>query len=438
MNYKETIQFLFSSLPMYQRDGKAAYKSNLNNTYVLDKALNHPHTKFKSIHIAGTNGKGSVSHMLASVFQAAGYKTGLYTSPHLLDFRERIRINGEKITEQAVVDFVERIEPVIRKIHPSFFEMTVAMAFDYFANEEVDIALIETGMGGRLDSTNIIQPVISVITSISMDHSEFLGNTLSRIAEEKCGIIKHNTPLISVSDPPEVKESILQAAESKKAKVFWANELWAFTYQMQSMNNTSLFHYHKVLMNAEEVFESDLTGSYQAENLSIALTTFDLLSENGWKIEKVHISEGLASVKKRTSLLGRWDILGANPRIICDTAHNSEGIQAVFNQLKEIPAKRLHVIWGMVSEKNPETILPLLPKNALYYFTQPSVPRRMPVEKLEAVAHDAGLKGNTFTDVKAAYDAAIAAAEPEDTVFIGGSTFVAADLYAFLKPDIPR
>lgn len=432
MNYHKTIDFLFTSLPMYQRLGKAAYKENLDNTIALDNALGHPHRNFKTVHIAGTNGKGSVCHMLASILQTTGYKTGLYTSPHLLDFRERIRVDGKMISEENVVGFVEKIKKEIDEIAPSFFEMTVAMAFDHFSREKVDIAIIETGMGGRLDSTNIIEPELSVITNISLDHTEFLGNTKQLIAAEKGGIIKKNTPVVVGENTAEVIEVLTQISSERKSSISLSGKIRTFKYQTITLDQLSLFHFYNEETNAEEIIKSDLGGSYQSENIALVLSAVDHLKKKSWSISKENISSGLATVKKNTSLKGRWDIIGANPRIICDTAHNEAGIKSVVHQLNQLPSKNLHIVWGMVGDKDSESIFPLLPVDALYYFTQASIPRAMSVQKLAGKAKEAGLKGNSFDTVEAAYHSALKMAKPEDTVFIGGSTFVVADLFHFL------
>ncbi len=433
MNYQETIDFLFESLPMFQRLGKAAYKANLDNTIALDNALGHPHRKFRSVHIAGTNGKGSVSHMLASVFQEAGYKTGLYTSPHMIDFRERIRINGEMIGEQQVVDFVGSNKEVIDKIKPSFFEMTVAMAFDHFAREKVDIAIVETGMGGRLDSTNIITPEVSVITSISLDHMEFLGENEALIAAEKAGIIKNKIPCISGKNTLQVNEVLEKVAAEKNTQLIYSDRKRNFEYQTFTIDNASIFHYRDLLVPGKTRITSDLGGAYQGENINIVLTTIETLKERSWEIPREAVSRGLAAVRKNTSLLGRWEILGANPRVICDTAHNEAGIRIVMEQLQNVPAKNIHIVWGMVGDKSIEKILPLLPANAVYYFTQPSIPRAMPVDIMVEKARDAGLSGSNHKLVEEAFKAALKNAETEDTIFIGGSTFVVADLLLYLQ-----
>ncbi|MCP4311721.1 MAG: bifunctional folylpolyglutamate synthase/dihydrofolate synthase [Bacteroidetes bacterium] len=428
MNYRETIGFLFSSLPIYQREGKAAYKANLDNTHRLDKYFGHPHREFPVIHVAGTNGKGSVSHMLASVFTSAGYKTGLYTSPHLLDFRERIRINGKKVPEKMVIRFVDMNQEIIKEISPSFFEMTVAMAFDYFAREGVDIAIIETGMGGRLDSTNIAQPILSVITNISMDHSQFLGSTPGAIAREKGGIIKESVPLVLGETGKESKNVLLRMAEDKNAPVTLAPETFRAVFQTYNSDGTANFTQRNMAEDHMESYESDLAGHYQQENLSTVLSSIMLLREQGWKLPETALKEGLRSVCGTTGIMGRWQTVGANPRSICDTAHNSAGIRAVMDQVKKTPWKNLHIVWGMVSDKDTGSILPLLPDDASYYFTPSTVPRTLDAEKLRQEAATYGKKGDAFTSVHQAYRAARENAGADDMIFTGGSTFIVADL----------
>jgi dihydrofolate synthase/folylpolyglutamate synthase len=433
MDYAATIEFLFSSLPMYQRTGKAAYKANLDNTHALDKALGHPHRRFKSVHIAGTNGKGSVSHMLASVLQEAGYRTGLYTSPHLVDFRERIRINGKMISEDQVVGFVDRTRSIIDRIQPSFFEMTVALAFDHFAREQVDIAIIETGMGGRLDSTNIIIPEVSVLTRISLDHTEFLGDTEALIATEKAGIIKEGVPVTVGNNNETVCDVFRKTAAQKNSLVTFAPALRTFTFQTFTTDQKAVFHYRNNVKQEEESFVSDLSGTYQHENINLALTTIETLQDKGWNIPEPAIIKGLGNVVMNTSLRGRWETLGANPRIICDTAHNASGVEVVMEQLQQLPHRKLHIVWGMVGDKPVEKVLRLLPRNASYYFTQPSIPRAMPVAALLEHAAAQGLRGKTFATAGEAYQGALREAAAEDTIFIGGSTFVVADLLAYLE-----
>lgn len=428
MTYQETIDFLFSSLPMYQRSGKAAYKANLDNTLALDKALGHPHKTFRSIHIAGTNGKGSVSHMLASIFREARYKTGLYTSPHLLDFRERIRVDGQMIPEARVTTFVERIREVIESMRPSFFEMTVAMAFDHFAREKVDIAIIETGMGGRLDSTNIITPVLSLITSISMDHAEFLGDTPELIAHEKGGIIKPHIPVAAGNNSTTVDAVFSRIAEEKNSTLCFAGHDRSYRYHTTTPDNLSVFHFANHRHNTPEAVMTDLQGVYQHENISLVLTAIELLNGMQLQLHGDAVARGFSRVVRNTALRGRWEILGANPRIITDTAHNEGGILPVMKQLQQLPAKTLHIVWGMAGDKATAQIFRLLPPEATYYFTMPSIPRAMPVDDLLQRATAAGLRGSAFNTVAEAFKAARSAAEPEDTIFVGGSTFVVADL----------
>ncbi len=427
MTYKETLDFLYQNLPMYQRTGKAAYKADLDNTIELDKFLGHPHRSFKSIHIAGTNGKGSVSHMLASALQHNGFKTGLYTSPHLLDFRERIRVDGKPIPENRVVTFVDSIEEIIPKINPSFFEITVAMAFDHFAKEEVDVAIIETGLGGRLDSTNIITPGLSVITNISMDHMDFLGSEIEQIAAEKAGIIKPGVPVVIGDTDSALLPVFEHIARKKGSPLFKSTDARGFKFLTQSVQGHAIYRFIITADQSEEQWELDLLGEYQKGNLLTTLCVLDLLKREGWSLDNEEIASGLASITKSTGLRGRWEILGANPKIICDTAHNDEGVRAVMTQLLHVPAKKLHIIWGMVDDKAPETILPLLPQDAEYYFTRASIPRALDAKILLEKAAAAGLKGNAFPDVRRAIEAAQQNAETDDVIFIGGSTFVVSD-----------
>ena len=433
MNYKEAITFLFNSLPMYQRVGKAAYKANLDNTHRLDEYFAHPHRKFPVIHVAGTNGKGSVSHMLASIYSSAGYRTGLYTSPHLLDFRERIRINGKMIPEKEVSSFVNDHQKIINELSPSFFEMTVAMAFKYFADQGVDIAIIETGMGGRLDSTNIVHPILSIITNISMDHSQFLGSTPEAIAREKGGIIKEGIPLVLGESSSATKEVLLKMAREKKATPCLASECFRPAFQTFNADMTANFTLQNLDQKHMETFTCDLTGSYQGENLSTALSSIKILKKEGWEIPESAVKEGLRSVVAKTGILGRWQILGSNPRSICDTAHNSAGIGAVMEQVKQTPWKHLHIVWGMVSDKQTDTILPLLPLEASYYFTPSSVPRTLDAQTLQTAALSYGLKGETYNSVADAYQSARKNAGARDMIFTGGSNFIVADLLASLR-----
>jgi dihydrofolate synthase / folylpolyglutamate synthase len=428
MNYSEAIDFLFTTLPMYQRQGKAAYKDNLDNTLRLDKYFGHPHTRFTTIHVAGTNGKGSVSHMLASALQAAGFKTGLYTSPHLLDFRERIRINGKVIPEEEVTGFVNDKQKLIEEVHASFFEMCVAMAFDYFAREQVDVAVVETGMGGRLDSTNIITPALSIITNISLDHTAFLGSKISSIAREKGGIIKEKVPLLIGRAEAPMEEVLRSMAIEKNAPLTCANQCYEPRFRTLDRDGIMHFRIGKPGETDSLTISCDLSGDYQQENIITAYTALELLQKLRWDISEEDIKKGFASVSSSTGIRGRWQTLAHNPRSICDTAHNPDGIATVIAQIRQVPWRRLHMVWGMVSDKDLDAVLPLLPPEASYYFTRSSVPRSMDAEVLARRARKQGLKGKTFPGVEEAYRAAQKEAGPDDMIFTGGSTFVVADL----------
>jgi dihydrofolate synthase/folylpolyglutamate synthase len=428
MNYREAIDFLFNSLPMYQRVGKAAYRDNLLNTERLDEYFSHPHRLYPTIHVAGTNGKGSVSHMLASLLQQSGYRTGLYTSPHLLDFRERIRVNGKPIPEQEVTGFVNAHRPIIREISPSFFEMTVAMAFDHFAREQVDMAVIETGMGGRLDSTNIIRPLLTVITNISMDHMEFLGNDLASIAREKGGIIKQGVPLVVGITEREAEQVLISMAAEKEAPVTLAREAFEPVSRTFSRDGTILVRMQERRSGSLETFSCDLTGDYQQENLATVLTAIDSLRGLGWNLPGSSVAAGLRTVAGNTGIMGRWQTVGSSPRSICDAAHNRAGIAAAIGQVMQLPWKDLHVVWGLVSDKDVDSILPLLPVKARYYFTRAGVPRSMDAGILREAAGKYGLSGKAFETVKEAYAAARKQAGADDMIFTSGSTFVVADL----------
>jgi len=414
MNYKETLDFMFSQLPMYQRIGKAAYKADLNNTIALLKAIDHPEYSFKSIHIAGTNGKGSTSHMLASVFQEAGYKTGLYTSPHLIDFRERIKINGIEIPENDVVDFIAKISEEIKVIKPSFFELTVAMAFYYFRKEKVAIAIIETGLGGRLDSTNVILPEISVITNIGMDHMQFLGNDLISIAKEKAGIIKKDIPVVIGQAGSELRKVFSAIASDQNAAIYYAEDINTLSY------------------------ECDLKGNYQRFNIKTTLVALDILKKLKWNISEEAIRKGLSRVKINTGLSGRWEILSKSPKVICDTGHNAEGLIEVLSQLEKEEFDRLHIVMGMVNDKEVSDILRLFPISAEYYFCQASIPRSLDANMLRQEALKYNLQGSSYKTVKDAYLSALSKAGKNDLVFIGGSTFVVADLLTYLKSIQPQ
>ena len=405
MNYQETTNWMFNQLPMYQLQGASAYKKDLTNVNLLAVHLDNPEKKIKCIHVAGTNGKGSTSHMLASILQEAGYKVGLYTSPHLKDFRERIKINGVEISETFVCEFIEQHQSFFEANDMSFFEMSVGLAFDYFAKEKVDIAIIEVGLGGRLDATNIITPLVAVITNIGIDHVQFLGNTLESIATEKAGIIKPQIPVVIGEYTPETLPVFLATAERNKAKIYFASDLILETYP------------------------SDLLGDYQTHNKKTVVQTFKILNEKtNFKVSAENIKLGFLQVVKNTGLLGRWQQLGEKPKVICDTAHNKNGLEIVLNQIKKETFDRLHIILGVVDDKELNEVLPLFPKNATYYFCKPNIPRGLDASLLRKQASTFLLIGNTYESVIKAYEAAQKNAVKEDFIYIGGSTFVVAEL----------
>lgn len=429
MNYEEVLEYLYEHLPCYQRNGPAAYKGSLDNTLALDRLFGHPHTKFRTIHVAGTNGKGSVSHMLASILQKAGFKTGLYTSPHLKDFRERIRVNGEKVSESHVVDFVQRFL-VMNKSHelePSFFELTVMMAFDFFAAENVDIAVIEVGLGGRLDSTNIIKPELSVITNISLDHTALLGDSLGKIALEKAGIIKPFVPVVIGETHPQTSVIFEGKARELHAPIQFAQQLFQAEYAMISSDQKQLFNIRNKEGIVFENLKLDLLGQYQSKNICTLLCAVLELKRRGWKISESDIRNGLEEVTGTTGLSGRWQTIGANPRIICDIAHNEAGIREVVLQIRQVPHKKLHFVIGMVSDKDVAGVLALLPKNAVYYFTKASIPRAMAEHQLMQIAQFFGLNGAAYEDVGSALSDARMYADKDDLIVVSGSTFVVAE-----------
>ncbi len=427
MNYQETLSYLFSQLPMYQRIGQAAYKANLDNTLALDAHFGHPHKKFKTIHVAGTNGKGSTSHMLASVLMEAGYKVGLYTSPHLKDFRERIRVNGEMISQEYVVGFVENNRTVFEQIKPSFFEMTVALAFAYFAEQKVDVAVIEVGLGGRLDSTNIISPELSIITNIGLDHTDLLGDTLEKIAAEKAGIIKHKTPVVISQYQPEVENVFTKKALELSAPIVFSEKV--LTVKSQKFVNTNLqeIEVEDPRTGSTTTYSIDLAGVYQANNLTGVLVAIQNLTEKGFTIQNKHIATGLQKVKENTGLMGRWQTLSEKPLTIVDTGHNVDGIKQVVKQIELTPHAHLHFILGMVGDKDITGVISLLPKNATYYFTKASIPRALDEKKLAEIAKKFNLKGKTYPTVQEAIAEAKKNASTNDLIFIGGSTFTVAD-----------
>ncbi|MBK6935761.1 MAG: bifunctional folylpolyglutamate synthase/dihydrofolate synthase [Chitinophagaceae bacterium] len=436
MNYSETIDYLFTRLPMFSRIGAAAYKTDLTNTVTLCEALGNPQTKFKSLHIAGTNGKGSVSHMLAAILQTAGYKTGLHTSPHLKDFRERIRINGEMVNEAFVIDFTERIKPLIEKIEPSFFEITVAMAFEYFAQEKVDIAIIETGLGGRLDSTNIITPELSVITNIGFDHVQFLGDTLEKIAVEKAGIIKEGIPVVIGELHPETKEVFTRVAAEKNAPISFASQKRQVTnwkwQQHQLMVEVANEHHadHKT-------YHLDLPGIYQTKNILSVLEACSILQERGWNSEDTVIQKALLHVKKLTGLAGRWEIVHTSPLVVLDVAHNEDGIRQLVQQIEMTEHHQLHIITGMVKDKDVEKVLHLLPKEATYYFTKAHIPRALTENELSDKALHAGIKGSIFENVNTALKTAMQKAKPADMIVVCGSIFLVGEVNTSALPASP-
>lgn len=407
MDYQETLTYLYEQVPMFQRVGGSAYKEGLDNTKALDAHFGHPHHSFRTIHVAGTNGKGSVSHTLAAVLQSAGYKTGLYTSPHLVDFRERIRINGTPISKDYVVEFVEHERSFFEPLCPSFFELTTAMAFKYFADEQVDVAVIEVGLGGRLDCTNIIMPDLSIITNISFDHVQFLGDSLGKIASEKAGIIKHNIPVVIGETTPETKPVFMAKATEVGAPIYFAEE-----------NNRE--DYPGV--------DFELKGIYQEKNKRTLFTALPLLKEAGYHIDEETVREGFAHVVELTGLMGRWQKLHDHPTLVCDTGHNVGGITYVVEQLRQQSCNQLRIVIGMVNDKDISGVLALLPKEAIYYFTQASVNRALPAKQLLHLATEAGLKGKAYASVKNAVKAAMKESLPEDFIFVGGSNFIVADL----------
>jgi dihydrofolate synthase/folylpolyglutamate synthase len=426
MTYQQTLDYLFARLPMFQRIGAAAYKADLNNTIKIIEVLGKPHQKLKCIHVAGTNGKGSSSHMLAAILQQAGYKTGLYTSPHLMDFRERIKINGKMIPKNYIVDFVEKYKDEFEKIEPSFFEWTVGLAFDYFAAEEVDVAVIEVGLGGRLDSTNVITPLVSLITNISFDHTNILGDTLEKIAKEKAGIIKPRIPVIVSQYQSESSPLFSAIAREQKSVCEFGDKTYkisALTLNNGLLNVTVL----ERSTNACENYELDLIGTYQAKNLLGVLNVIRQLVKAGFIIETEIIKQALKQVIKLTGLAGRWQTLGEKPLIIADTGHNEDGIKQVAENLKRIKYDRLHFVFGTVNDKEITKILGLLPKDAVYYFVKASVPRALNENELMEQAKAVKLAGKSFSTVKEGIEAAKKSAKKNDLIFIGGSTFVVGD-----------
>ena len=409
MNYKDTLDYLYNSAPLFQQIGAGAYKEGLENTWALDEHFGHPHRSFRSIHIAGTNGKGSCSHTLAAILQEAGYKVGLYTSPHLIDFRERIRVNGQPVPEAYVIRFVEEERAFFEPLHPSFFELTTAMAFRYFAEEKVDVAVVEVGLGGRLDCTNIIRPDLCIITNISLDHVQFLGDTLEKIAGEKAGIIKPGIPVVIGETTPETRPVFQKKAEEVGAPIHFAEE---------------------EVKEVHPDWEYELKGLYQEKNRRTLWAALPLLQEEGYRIAESDIQAGFAHVVELTGLMGRWQKLQEHPTVVCDTGHNVGGIQYIAEQLRRQVFRQLHIVIGMVNDKDVRGVLALLPREATYYFTQASVKRALPAGQLASLAAEAGLQGTCYPDVPSAVRAAQKESLPEDFIFVGGSSFIVADLLA--------
>ena len=428
MNYQSALKYLYDNIPMFHRIGPAAFKPDLSNSLALSNYLGQPEKSFKSIHIAGTNGKGSTAHMLAAVLQASGLKVGLYTSPHYKDFRERIKINGAYISENEVVDFVERIKPFVTEFQPSFFELTVGMAFEHFRRHKVDIAVVEVGMGGRLDATNIIEPECSVITNIGFDHEQFLGNTLAKIAGEKAGIIKNNIPTVIGEYNKETRDVFENIAFERSSNITFSED----NYRCHQLDNDGIYSTFTVWKNNEQVFENlqlDLCGPYQEKNLLTVLSTIEVLQKIGYQISRQNIFDALSNVRALTKILGRWDILQQqNPMIIADSAHNSHGIAYVKKALSKIAYNNLHIVFGMVSDKAPEKLLTEFPADAKFYFCKADLPRALNAETLKEAAQNLGLSGEAYPSVKDAFETAKKNADENDLIFIGGSIFVVAEI----------
>lgn len=423
MDYQETLTYLYNSAPLFQQIGKDAYKEGLENTIRLDEYFGHPHQCFRTIHVAGTNGKGSCSHTLAAILQSAGYKTGLYTSPHLVDFRERIRVNGIPVSQDFVIRFVEQHRAFFEPLHPSFFELTTAMAFLYFAEQKVDVAVIEVGLGGRLDCTNIIHPDLCLITNISFDHVQFLGNTLEKIATEKAGIIKPHVPVVIGETTPETYPVFKEKADSEHAPIVFAEEEQLLKQTSRNADGTYLY---------QTADYKDLTGELgglcQQKNTNTLLSAIRQLRKAGYPIGETNVREGFAHVCELTGLMGRWQKLSDRPTLVCDTGHNTGGMQYIAEQLSLQTYRTLRIVIGMVNDKDISGVLSMLPKEACYYFTQASVKRALPAEKVKEAAAGFGLKGNIYPNVGAAVEAARKDAAAEDFIFVGGSSFIVADL----------
>lgn len=427
MNYSETLAYLFHKLPMFSRIGEAAFKKGLTNTLLLCKALNNPQNKFAAIHVAGTNGKGSTSHMLAAILQTAGFKTGLYTSPHLKDFRERIKVNGQSCNEKFVVEFVEKMKGKIEEIEPSFFEITVVMAFEYFSQQQVDVAIIETGLGGRLDSTNVITPELSIITNIGYDHMNMLGNSLEQIAFEKAGIIKPNIPVVVGEVLPETQIVFETTSKQQNSSLIFA-EHTRYVVDWEILHH----HLHITVVNkqAEEhtKYALDLTGIYQLKNIITVLEAVHQLRQKGWNIEKLHVQQALQQIKKLTGLHGRWEKIHTKPDVVLDVAHNLNGMQQLVSQLEHCKYQQLHIVIGMVKDKDISGILSILPSTANYYFTQASIPRALPITALQKLAMVSNLRGKCFDNVNMALKAALEQAKTDDLILVCGSVFIISEV----------
>ncbi|HUI32831.1 MAG: bifunctional folylpolyglutamate synthase/dihydrofolate synthase [Dysgonamonadaceae bacterium] len=428
MNYQETVQYLYNQMPAYQRVGSAAYKAGLDNSLALDAYFEHPHRHYRTIHIAGTNGKGSTSHLLAAILHESGYKVGLYTSPHLIDFRERIRVNGEMINKQFVVDFVKNHRHAFEPIMPSFFELTMEMAFLYFQHMEVDVAIVETGLGGRLDSTNIISPNLSIITNIGFDHMQYLGDTLPKIAAEKAGIIKPETPVvIGEVENDEIREVFLEKATRENAPIIFAEDVMDNFSSKIAANGWILNN------DSYQNLRSELGGGMQNKNARTVLASIQELLKLGYKIPNHAMYDGFANVVELTGLMGRWQTLQEKPKVVCDTGHNAHAIRYIAKQLSNEKYKTLHIIFGMANDKDSISVLSIMPKNAIYYFTQASIERALNVDILAEKADEYGLHGEKYSTVKLALEAATRNANEFDFIFIGGSSFVVADALALIQ-----
>jgi dihydrofolate synthase/folylpolyglutamate synthase len=431
ISYQETLDYMYAQLPMFHRIGSAAYKADMDNTIALCARLGNPEKKFRSIHVAGTNGKGSTSHLLAAILQAAGLKVGLYTSPHLKDFRERIKINGAFISQAYVTEFVSKHKNYFEQLQPSFFEMTVGLAFDYFATQEVDIAVIEVGLGGRLDSTNIISPEVAVITNISFDHMALLGNTLQKIAGEKAGIIKSHIPVVIGETQTESAPVFTEKAMMQQAPLAFADQRYKAVHAQQQQEGERMLLTMDIEQEGKIIYrnlQSELLGLYQLKNIPTVLATVDELNKKGFQLTEAIIRKGIQNVISTTGLLGRWQVLGNNPLIIADTGHNEAGIKEVLAQLQVTPHERLHLVIGMVNDKDISSVLSLLPKDAIYYFCKAAIPRALPVKELHAAALLSGLSGTVHDTVAAALQAAKNKATSGDLILVGGSTFTVAEV----------